>query len=160
MRRDAGRGGARACGGAGTDNVAGDRHARRQAGDCCCAPAASRKSFVGVQALAGVDVEIRRGEILGLIGPNGSGKSTFINVVSGHYAASAGGIQFEGRDIAHLAAHRIARAGIARTYQIPRPFAHLSVRDNVAAAAMFGGAGLSASTRRATRPTIGSASPA
>jgi len=106
------------------------------------------KSFFGVQALAGIDVEIRRGEILGLIGPNGSGKSTFINVVSGHFAASAGDIQFEGREIAHLAAHRIAHAGIARTYQIPRPFAHLSVRDNVAAAAMFGGAGLSASQAR------------
>ena len=106
------------------------------------------KSFVGVQALAGVDLEIRRGEILGLIGPNGSGKSTFINVVSGHFAASSGGIQFEGREIAHLAAHRIAHAGIARTYQIPRPFAHLSVRDNVAAAAMFGGAALSSSRAR------------
>ena len=106
------------------------------------------KSFIGVQALAGVDVEVRRGEILGLLGPNGSGKSTFINVVSGHYAASAGGIQFEGREIAHLAAHRIAHAGIARTYQIPRPFAHLSVRENVALAAMFGGAGLSASQAR------------
>ena len=106
------------------------------------------KSFFGVQALAGIDVEIRRGEILGLIGPNGSGKSTFINVVSGHYTASAGRIQFEGREIAHLAAHRIAHAGIARTYQIPRPFAHLSVRDNVAAAAMFGGAALSSSKAR------------
>jgi len=102
------------------------------------------KSFAGVQALAGVDIEIRRGEILGLVGPNGSGKSTFINVVSGHFPATAGRIQFEGREIAQLAAHRIARAGITRTYQIPRPFAHLSVRDNVAAAAMFGGAGLSA----------------
>jgi branched-chain amino acid transport system permease protein len=123
------------------------------------APAASRgdlllrtqalaKSFSGVQALAGVDVEIRRGEILGLIGPNGSGKSTFINVVSGHLSATAGRIEFEGRAIEHLAAHRIAHAGIARTYQIPRPFAHLSVRDNVAAAAMFGGAALSSAKAR------------
>jgi branched-chain amino acid transport system permease protein len=107
------------------------------------------RSFAGVQALAGVDVEIRRGEILGLIGPNGSGKSTFINVISGHYPASAGRIQFEGRDIAHLPAHRVAHSGIARTYQIPRPFAHLSVRENVAVAAMFGGAGLSAARARA-----------
>ena len=106
------------------------------------------KSFFGVQALAGVDVEIRRGEILGLIGPNGSGKSTLINVISGHFAATAGSVQFEGRDIGHLAAHRIAHAGIARTYQVPRPFAHLSVRDNVAAAAMFGGAALSSSKAR------------
>ena len=97
------------------------------------------KSFKGVRALAGVDVDVRRGEILGLLGPNGSGKSTFINVVSGHYVASAGEIVFEGRDLAHTAAHRIAGAGIARTYQIPRPFAHLSVLDNVALATMFGG---------------------
>jgi branched-chain amino acid transport system permease protein len=96
------------------------------------------KSFRGLTALAGVDVEVRRGEILGLIGPNGSGKSTFINVVSGHYTPSAGEVIFEGRDIGGLPAHRIARAGIARTYQIPRPFRHLTVLDNVAVAAMFG----------------------
>jgi len=106
------------------------------------------KSFAGVQALAGVDIEVRSGEILGLIGPNGSGKSTFINVVSGHYPTSAGSIEFDGREIAGLPAHRIARSGIARTYQIPRPFAHLSVRDNVAAAAMFGGAALSTARAR------------
>ena len=118
-------------------------------GDTLLRATALTKSFVGVQALAGVDIEVRRGEILGLIGPNGSGKSTFINVVSGHHAATSGAITFEGREIARLAAHRIAHAGIARTYQIPRPFAHLSVRDNVAAAAMFGGAALSASRARA-----------
>ncbi|MEP6877037.1 MAG: branched-chain amino acid ABC transporter ATP-binding protein/permease, partial [Burkholderiales bacterium] len=99
-----------------------------------------QKSFKGVRALTGVDVEVRRGEILGLLGPNGSGKSTFINVVTGHYAPTAGEIVFEGRDLTGLAAHEIAAAGIARTYQIPRPFAHLSVLDNVALATMFGGA--------------------
>ena len=103
-----------------------------------------QKSFSGVRALAGVDVDVRRGEILGLLGPNGSGKSTFINVVSGHYAATAGAIAFEGRELVGRPAHRIAGAGIARTYQIPRPFAHLSVLENVAIAAMFGGATLSA----------------
>jgi len=97
------------------------------------------KSFRGVRALAGVDVEVRSGEILGLIGPNGSGKSTFINVVSGHFVPSAGSVVFEGRELAGRAAHRIAQSGIARTYQIPRPFAHQSVLDNVALAAMFGG---------------------
>jgi len=99
-----------------------------------------QKSFKGVRALTGVDVEVRRGEILGLLGPNGSGKSTFINVVTGHYTPTAGQIVFEGRDLTGLAAHEIAAAGIARTYQIPRPFAHLSVLDNVALATMFGGA--------------------
>ncbi|MEP7302580.1 MAG: branched-chain amino acid ABC transporter ATP-binding protein/permease [Caldimonas sp.] len=97
------------------------------------------KSFKGVRALAGVELEVRRGEILGLLGPNGSGKSTFINVVSGHYRAGAGEIVFEGRSLVGEPAHRIAAGGIARTYQIPRPFAHLSVLDNVALAAMFGG---------------------
>ena len=99
-----------------------------------------KKSFRGVHALAGVDVEVRRGEILGLLGPNGSGKSTFINVVSGHYTPTAGEIEFEGRRLTGLPAHRIAAAGIARTYQIPRPFGHMSVLDNVALATMFGGA--------------------
>jgi len=97
------------------------------------------KSFRGVKALDGVDVEVRRGEILGLLGPNGSGKSTFINVVTGHYVPSAGSIVFEGRELAGREAHRIARAGISRTYQIPRPFANRTVLDNVALAAMFGG---------------------
>ena len=97
------------------------------------------KSFRGVKALGGVDVEVRRGEILGLLGPNGSGKSTFINVVSGHYVPTDGSAVFEGSELAGRPAHCIARAGIARTYQIPRPFPHQTVLDNVALAAMFGG---------------------
>jgi len=101
-----------------------------------------RKSFSGVRALDGVDFDVRDGEILGVLGPNGSGKSTLINVVSGHYRADAGSMRFAGADIARWRAHAIARAGIARTYQIPRPFAHLTVRDNVALAAMFGAAAL------------------
>jgi branched-chain amino acid transport system permease protein len=100
------------------------------------------KAFKGLQALDSVDLEVRRGEILGLVGPNGSGKSTTINLVSGHYRSDSGRIVFEGRDIAGLKAHRIAQAGIARTYQIPRPFAHMSVLHNVALPAMFGHAAL------------------
>ena len=100
------------------------------------------KAFAGVQALAGVDLEVRRGEILGLVGPNGSGKSTLINVVSGHYRADDGRVVFAGRDVERLKAHRIARLGIARTYQIPRPFAHLTVLENVTLPAMFGHAAL------------------
>lgn len=100
------------------------------------------KAFKGVQALEGVDLKVYPGEILGLLGPNGSGKSTFINVVSGHYPVSGGDIFFEGRQLSGLAAHRIAQSGIARTYQIPRPFAHLTVLQNVSLVAMFGGAAL------------------
>ncbi len=101
-----------------------------------------RKAFRGVRALDGVDIDVRKGEILGLLGPNGSGKSTFINVVSGHYRPDGGTLAMEGRDILHGSAHRIAQAGVARTYQIPRPFEHLTVIENVAVPAMFGAAQL------------------
>jgi branched-chain amino acid transport system permease protein len=100
------------------------------------------KAFKGVQALDGVSLDVYEGEILGLLGPNGSGKSTFINVVSGHFEPSGGQILFGGRDLAGLPAHHIANAGIARTYQIPRPFAHMNVLQNVSLVAMFGAASL------------------
>lgn len=96
------------------------------------------KSFQGVQALSNVDLDVRRGEILGLLGPNGSGKSTFINVTSGHFPLTAGVMTFAGRRISGIDAHSIAACGISRTYQIPRPFAHLTVLENVALPAMFG----------------------
>jgi len=100
------------------------------------------KAFRGVRALDGVTLQVHEGEILGLLGPNGSGKSTFINVVSGHFPATGGQMFFGGRQLAGMEAHSIAQAGIARTYQIPRPFAHLTVLQNVALVAMFGGAAL------------------
>ncbi|WP_332825979.1 branched-chain amino acid ABC transporter ATP-binding protein/permease [Ramlibacter sp.] len=100
------------------------------------------KAFKGVQALDDVTLQVRQGEILGLLGPNGSGKSTFINVVSGHYPLTAGEVIFDGRNLTGAPAHRMARAGIARTYQIPRPFAHMTVLQNVSMVAMFGGAAL------------------
>jgi branched-chain amino acid transport system permease protein len=112
-----------------------------------------RKGFRGVQALGGVSLEVRAGEILGLVGPNGSGKSTLINVISGHHRADAGRIRLDGVEVAGRHAHAIARLGVSRTYQIPRPFAHLTVRENVAVAAMFGrlGRGRRAAEREATR---------
>lgn len=100
------------------------------------------KAFKGVQALDNVTLQVRQGEILGLLGPNGSGKSTFINVVSGHYMLSGGEVVFDGKVLTGAPAHRIAQAGIARTYQIPRPFKHMTVLQNVAMVAMFGGAAL------------------
>ncbi len=96
------------------------------------------KSFAGLRALDGVSLDVRKGEILGLVGPNGSGKSTLINLVSGHYKSDAGQMLFQDRDLAGLAAHRIAHAGVARTYQIPRPFAQMTVLANVALPARFG----------------------
>jgi branched-chain amino acid transport system permease protein len=108
-----------------------------------------RKAFRGLQALRGVSLEVRDGEILGLVGPNGSGKSTLINVISGHHRGDGGQIVVGGVDVTGDPAHTIARLGVSRTYQIPRPFANLTVRDNVALAAMFGRLGLE--RRRAER---------
>ena len=96
------------------------------------------KNFGGIQALRGVTLDIREGEILALVGPNGSGKSTLINMISGHFALSGGSISLKGRTISGLPPHRIAREGIARTYQIPRLFEHLTVLENVRLCAAFG----------------------
>ncbi len=101
-----------------------------------------RLGFRGVQALDGVSLDVREGEILGLVGPNGSGKSTLVNAISGYYRPQSGHILFAGEDLVKRDAHRIARLGVARTYQIPRPFPTLSIIENVALAATFGAAAL------------------
>ena len=97
------------------------------------------KRFGGLQALAGVDLEVCEGEIFGLVGPNGSGKTTLINVISGFYPLTGGTITVDGQEIGRVPAHDIARLGVARTYQIPRPFVNMTVLENVALAATFGG---------------------
>jgi branched-chain amino acid transport system ATP-binding protein len=104
--------------------------------------------FGGNQVLSGVSVTVAPGEILGLIGPNGAGKTTFINAVSGA-VPSSGRIAFDGRSIAGLPPHRIARLGLARSYQIVQPFPEMSALDNVAAGALFSGAARSLALARA-----------
>ena len=99
------------------------------------------KSFRGFRAVNRVSFEVRRGEILGLIGPNGSGKSTTFNLIAGTLRPTAGSIRFEGSEIGGLGAHTICRQGIARTFQIPRPFRKLSLLENVMLAAHYGEAG-------------------
>lgn len=89
------------------------------------------KAFGGVQAVGGVDLEIGRGEVVTIIGPNGSGKSTFFNLLTGIYPPDAGTIQLEGVDLAGFPSHRIAEAGIARTFQNIRLFNNLTVMENV-----------------------------
>ena len=96
------------------------------------------KEFGGVLALAGVTMEVREGEILGLVGPNGSGKSTLINTITGQYMPTSGKIQFLEVDITRVEPHRISHMGIARTYQIPRPFHTMTVLENVEISAIFG----------------------
>jgi branched-chain amino acid transport system ATP-binding protein len=96
------------------------------------------KNFGGFRALDVLSFAVGRGEILGLVGPNGSGKTTCINVISGLYRPDAGAIRFEGRPIGGLPSHRLVHAGINRTFQIPRPFLTLTVRENVEIALAYG----------------------
>jgi branched-chain amino acid transport system ATP-binding protein len=98
------------------------------------------KQFGGFTALNGVAFEVKEDEILGLIGPNGSGKTTCFNCISGALAPSAGSIRFKGDEIGGLTPDAICHRGLARTFQIPRPFRKLTILENVAVAAHFGAA--------------------
>jgi branched-chain amino acid transport system ATP-binding protein len=103
------------------------------------------KRFGGLFAVNDLSVDILEGEALGLMGPNGAGKTTLINVISGQYKPDSGTVTFQGRDISGIQPYRVCRLGIARTYQIPKPFSHLTVLQNIAVAAMYGnGVGKSA----------------
>jgi len=96
------------------------------------------KFFKGLTALNDVNLGIQEGKITGLIGPNGAGKTTLFNVISGEFPPSEGSVVFEGQDITSATADRICRAGIARTYQLVRPFLGLSVLQNVLVGIYFG----------------------
>jgi branched-chain amino acid transport system ATP-binding protein len=98
------------------------------------------KRFGGFTALNDVTFEVAEGEILGLIGPNGSGKTTMFNCISGALEPTTGSIRFRGEEIAGLTPDAICHRGVARTFQIPRPFRKLSILENVAVAAHFGAA--------------------
>jgi branched-chain amino acid transport system ATP-binding protein len=98
----------------------------------------ARKSFGGLVAVNDVSFDVRRGELLGLIGPNGSGKTTMLNLISGALKPSAGTVSLEGQRISGLPAHRIARLGVARTFQLVRMLPGLTAEENVIAGAAFG----------------------
>ena len=106
------------------------------------------KRFGGFVALQGIDIKLRAGERLGLIGPNGSGKSTFVNCVSGDFAQHDGTVALAGQALNGLKPHRRARLGLARTFQLPQPFASMSVLENVRVPLLFSG-GAAAATARA-----------
>ncbi|TCL65220.1 ABC transporter ATP-binding protein [Rhizobium sp. BK251] len=89
------------------------------------------KVFGSFRALGPVDLDIGDGERLGIIGPNGAGKTTLINCITGVYRPDKGSVHFRGQDISHLEAHKRARLGIARSFQIPRPFTGMTVLENL-----------------------------
>jgi len=96
------------------------------------------KHFGGLRAVDGVDLELRRGEILGVIGPNGAGKTTLFSVIAGSMPPTSGHVLLDGRRISGRPAHRVVRAGVCRTHQIVRPFGNLTVAENVQVAALYG----------------------
>jgi branched-chain amino acid transport system ATP-binding protein len=97
------------------------------------------RRFGGLLAVNNVTLSVEQGRVLGLIGPNGAGKTTLVNLISGHVRLTAGELRFKGSRIDGLPPHRIARLGIARTFQIVQPFPEMTVLENVTAAALFAG---------------------
>jgi branched-chain amino acid transport system ATP-binding protein len=96
------------------------------------------KRFGGFRALDGLSFHVSPGEILGLVGPNGSGKTTAINVISGLYAPDGGRLMFEQTAIGGMASHKLVHLGINRTFQVPKPFMSLTVRQNIDVALAYG----------------------
>jgi branched-chain amino acid transport system ATP-binding protein len=98
------------------------------------------KNFGGFAALSNVGLQVETGERVGLIGPNGSGKTTLINCIAGALSCDAGSVRFEDADITSLPAHQRARLGLARSFQLPRPFSSMSVMENVEVPLEYAGA--------------------
>ena len=96
------------------------------------------KAFGSVRAIQDVSLRVEDGEALGIVGPNGAGKTTLLNLIGGTLRPDGGRILFESRDITRLAGHRRCRAGIARTFQIPRPFGGLTAYENVLVGSAYG----------------------
>lgn len=96
------------------------------------------KKFGGFTAVNGISFEVKPGEIVGLIGPNGSGKSTTFNVLAGLFAPTSGTVSFDGQSVGGLPPYQICQRGLARTFQIPRPFRKLSILENATLAAYYG----------------------
>ncbi len=96
------------------------------------------KKFGGFTAVNGISFEVKPGEIVGLIGPNGSGKSTTFNVLAGLFSPTSGTVSFDGQSVGGLPPYQICQRGLARTFQIPRPFRKLSILENATLAAYYG----------------------
>ena len=107
------------------------------------------KRYGGVTAVQDVSFDVLPGEILGLIGPNGAGKTTLVNMITGVVPATRGSVTFNGRRLTGLRPHVIGRMGVARTFQVVRPFANLTVLENVAVGAMYGAGGARRSAAQA-----------
>lgn len=113
------------------------------------------KTFGGLKAMSNVSLRLERQQFLGVIGPNGAGKTTLLNLITGYHRPTTGSINLNGRPITNLRPFEICRMGIARTFQVVRPFAEMSVEDNVMTGAMFSGherVGVAEARERARKP--------
>ena len=97
------------------------------------------KSYGALRVTDDISLSVARGEMLGILGPNGAGKTTLFNLISGDVRADQGRIEFNGHDITGLRPHQRCRLGIGRSYQVPQPFSHMTVFENLVTAACFGG---------------------
>ena len=97
------------------------------------------KSYGALKVTDDISLAVAEGETLGILGPNGAGKTTLFNLISGDVRCDRGSVHFEGHDITHLKPHQRCRQGIGRSYQVPQPFAHMTVFENLVTAACFGG---------------------
>jgi len=97
------------------------------------------KSYGALKVTDGITLAVAEGETLGILGPNGAGKTTLFNLISGDARVDAGRVEYAGRDVTRLRPHQRCRAGIGRSYQVPQPFGHMSVFENLVTAACFGG---------------------
>jgi branched-chain amino acid transport system ATP-binding protein len=97
------------------------------------------KSYGALKVTDDVSFAVEPGETLGILGPNGAGKTTLFNLVSGDVRVDAGRVEYDGRDVTRLPPHQRCRAGIGRSYQVPQPFGHMTVFENLVTAACFGG---------------------
>ena len=97
------------------------------------------KSYGALKVTDNITLSVNKGETLGILGPNGAGKTTLFNLISGDASVNAGRIEYDGQDVTALPPHLRCRRGIGRSYQVPQPFGHMSVFENLVTAASFGG---------------------
>jgi branched-chain amino acid transport system ATP-binding protein len=96
------------------------------------------KSYGALKVTDAISLAVEAGETLGILGPNGAGKTTLFNLISGDVRCDGGRIEFDGKDIVAMKPHQRCRAGIGRSYQVPQPFGHMTVFENLVTAACFG----------------------
>src|SRR5450755_1735654 len=128
------------------------RRTSRRAARCACSERRQRvvampllalhgvhKSYGALKVTDDISLAVEAGETLGILGPNGAGKTTLFNLISGDVRCDGGRIEFDGKDIVAMKPHQRCRAGIGRSYQVPQPFGHMTVFENLVTAACFGG---------------------